>query len=341
MIPANAAAILGATTWGTTLAMLLAKKGIRTTLLARSPQEASRLADAGEHPVFLPGIRFPPGLGIVPLESFSPEEGQALILAVPSASMRDNLQSLRGKLPRGMLVVSASKGLEMSSGLRMSQVVAQELGNALPPSICALSGPNLAREVARGLPAVAVVASQEPEAAEEARELFMAPAFRVYTNPDMIGVEMGGALKNIIALGAGISDGLGYGDNAKAALVTRGLAEMTRLGAALGAKAATFAGLAGLGDLVTTCASPLSRNHHVGEQLARGRTLADILASMVNVAEGVNTTRAAREMARLKGIDMPITEQMYQVLFQGKEPRVAVTELMLRGAKSELEAWEA
>ena len=206
---------------------------------------------------------------------------------------------------------------------------------SLRPRLCVLSGPNLAREVALGLPAVAVVASRDPAAAEEARQLFMAPTFRVYTNPDIIGVEMGGALKNIVALGAGICDGLCYGDNAKAALVTRGLAEMTRLGVALGAQAATFAGLAGLGDLVTTCASPLSRNHYVGEQLAKGRSLDDILTSMVNVAEGVNTTRAAWAMAQRMGIEMPITEQMYQVLFQGKEPRVAVTELMLREAKSE------
>ncbi|MDP2728242.1 MAG: NAD(P)H-dependent glycerol-3-phosphate dehydrogenase [Dehalococcoidia bacterium] len=337
----NKAAVVGTTTWGTTLAILLAHKGVRVTLLARSQEEADRLAKAGEHRVFLPGLPFPPSLTVAAIESCALEQEQPIVLVVPSASMRDNLRALRGRLPSGALLISASKGLELGSGLRMSEVIAGELGQDLHPRLCALSGPNLAKEVAHGLPAVAVIASQDAEAAEEARELFMAPTFRVYTNPDIIGVEMGGALKNIIALGAGICDGLGYGDNAKAALVTRGLAEITRLGVALGARAATFAGLAGLGDLVTTCASPLSRNHHVGEQLARGRALGDILTSMVNVAEGVNTTRAAWEMARNLEIDMPITEQMYLVLFQGKGPRQAVTELMLREAKSELETWEA
>lgn len=335
------ASVVGTTTWGSTLAMLLAQKGIAVTLLARTQEEASRLAAAGEHPVFLPGVRFPSGLAIVPMDSYRPEEGEPVIVAVPSASMRRNLQAVRDRLPWGALLVSASKGLETGTGLRMSEVIEEELEEHRSPRVCVISGPNLAREVARGLPAVAVVASRDPSAADEARQLFMAPTFRVYTNPDLIGVEMGGALKNIIALGAGICDGLEYGDNAKAALVTRGLAEITRLGVAMGATAATFAGLAGLGDLVTTCASPLSRNHYVGEQLARGRALDKILASMVNVAEGINTTQAAWERARIMGVDMPITEQMYQVLFQGKEPRKAVTELMLRGAKSELESFSS
>ena len=336
----NRASVLGTTTWGSTLAVLLAQKGIAVTLLARNPDEAAHLAEDGEHRLFLPGIPFPPGLAVAPMNSYQPDLSEAVIVAVPSTSMRSNLRVMRDRLPSRALLVSASKGLETGTGLRMSEVIEDELGESQHPRVCVLSGPNLAREVARGLPAVAVVASRDPSAAEEARQLFMAPTFRVYTNPDMIGVEMGGALKNIIALGAGISDGLDYGDNAKAALVTRGLAEITRLGVAMGATAATFAGLAGLGDLVTTCASPLSRNHYVGEQLAQGRTLNDILTSMVNVAEGVNTTRAAREMGQEMGIDMPITEQMYQVLFQGKEPRKAVTELMLREAKAELESFQ-
>lgn len=334
-------AVLGATTWGTTLAMLLARKGVPVTLLARSQEEATALSRDGEHCRFLPGIPFPPGLAIASLVDFPLAETRAVALAVPSASMRGNLQQIVSRLTPGALLISAAKGLEVGSGLRMSEVILDELGPSLAPRVCALSGPNLAGEVARGLPAVAVVASQNKKAAEEARDLFMAPAFRVYTNPDIIGVELGGTLKNIIALGAGISDGLGYGDNAKAALVTRGLAEVSRLGVALGANPATFAGVAGLGDLVTTCASPLSRNHYVGEQLAKGRSLPEILASMVNVAEGINTTRAARDMAQEMGIDMPITDQMYRVLFQAKDPRAAVTELMLREARSELETSES
>lgn len=338
MIPA---AVLGTTTWGTTLAMLLAGKGLPVVLLARSADEAARITEAGEHRVFLPGIKFPPGLTVSSVDSYPLEEIQALAIVVPSASMRENLRRIKGRLSREALVVSASKGLETGAGLRMSQVIVQELGEESSGRVGVLSGPNLASEVARGLPAVAVLASANPAAAEEARNLFMAPRFRVYTNPDIIGVEMGGSLKNIIALGAGISDGLGFGDNAKAALVTRGLAEITRLGVALGARPATFAGVAGLGDLVTTCASPLSRNHFVGEQLARGRQLQEILGSMVNVAEGVNTTRAACEMARQMGVEMPITQQMYSVLFEGMDPRRAVSGLMMREAKSELETWEA
>ncbi len=334
-------AVLGATTWGTTLAMLLAGKGVPVTLLARTQEEARHLASTGEHRVVLHGIPFPPSLSVAAVDSYPLEDARAIAIAVPSASMRANLRRIEGRVSRGVLLVSASKGLEVGTGLRMSQVITEELGEAVCGRLCVLSGPNLASEVARGLPAVAVMASKNLAAAEDARDLFMAPTFRVYTNPDLIGVEMGGSLKNIIALGAGICDGLCYGDNAKAALVTRGLAEITRLGVAMGARPATFAGLAGLGDLVTTCASPLSRNHYLGEQLAKGRTLSDILASMVNVAEGVNTTRAAREMAQTMGIDMPITELMYRVLFQGMEPRRAVVELMLREAKSELEDWEA
>ncbi|MDP2663007.1 MAG: NAD(P)H-dependent glycerol-3-phosphate dehydrogenase [Dehalococcoidia bacterium] len=334
-------AVLGATTWGTTLAMLLASKGAPVTLLTRDQEEASWLAEAGEHPVYLRGFPFPPGLAVAPVDSYELDQAEVIVIVVPSSTMRKNVRRIRSRLADGALLVSASKGLEIGSGLRMSEVITSELGAAASRRLCVLSGPNLALEVARRLPAVAVLASHDQAAAEQARELFMAPAFRVYTNPDMIGVEMGGSLKNIIALGAGICDGLGYGDNAKAALVTRGLAEITRLGVALGARPATFAGLAGLGDLVTTCASSLSRNHYVGEQLAKGRALSDIITSMVNVAEGINTTRAAYEMSRKIGVDMPITEQMYQVLFDGMEPRRAVAGLMLREAKSELETWEA
>jgi glycerol-3-phosphate dehydrogenase (NAD(P)+) len=327
--------VLGATTWGTTLAILLARKGTSTFLLTRSEEETARLREAKENPTFLPGITFPEALTVTHIAAQALAEAAAIILAVPSASMRGNLRRLQGLLQNHQLLISATKGLELDSGLRMSQVIAQEVQPSLHPHICALSGPNLALEVARGLPATSVVASQNLAAAEAARDLLMGPTFRVYTNPDIIGVELGGSLKNIIALGAGISDGLGFGDNAKAALITRGLVEMTRLGTALGANPFTFSGLAGLGDLVTTCASPLSRNHYVGEQLAKGRSLEDILSTMTNVAEGVNTTKAALEMAHRAGVEMPITEQMYQVLFQGKDPRQAVAELMLREAKPE------
>jgi glycerol-3-phosphate dehydrogenase (NAD(P)+) len=225
----------------------------------------------------------------------------------------------------------------MATGRRMSQVLEEELPNHLHPQICVLSGPNLALEIARGKPASTVVASRNGYAAAKAQEMLMSPTFRVYTNEDVIGVELGGALKNIIAIGAGICDGLGYGDNAKAAFITRGLVEITRLGVAAGANPLTFAGLAGMGDLVATCASPLSRNRFVGEQIAKGKRLEEVLASMKNVAEGVYTTVAALRMAKELGVEMPIAQATYQVLFEGLDPRKAVIELMGRPPRPE---WE-
>ena len=219
---------------------------------------------------------------------------------------------------------------------RMTEVVADELGAERAGQVCALSGPNLAREVAAGKPAVTVVAGRDLAAAERARDLLMGPQFRCYTNEDVVGVEMGGALKNIVAIGAGIGDGLGAGDNAKAAFLTRGIAEIARLGIAVGADPLTFAGLAGLGDLVATCASPLSRNHHLGVELARGRSLAEVRAGMSQVAEGVTTTEAAYALGRREGVELPIVDQMYEVLFRNKPPLAAVADLMGREAKHEL-----
>ncbi|MBI3287341.1 MAG: NAD(P)-dependent glycerol-3-phosphate dehydrogenase, partial [Chloroflexi bacterium] len=233
--------------------------------------------------------------------------------------------------------VSATKGLEIETCLRMSQVIREELGEELSAHLCALSGPNLAREIAAGLPASTVVASEDLEIAQIAQRVFMTSRFRVYTHQDLVGVELAGALKNIIALGAGAADEFGYGDNAKAAFMTRGLAEIARLGVAAGANPLTFAGLAGLGDLVCTCSSRLSRNHYVGEELAKGRKLEDVLASMRMVAEGIYTTQAARSMARRYDVEMPITEQIYAVLFEGKDPRQAVSEFFQREPKRELE----
>jgi glycerol-3-phosphate dehydrogenase (NAD(P)+) len=247
---------------------------------------------------------------------------------------------VREYLQEGTIVVSAAKGLEIETTLRMTQVLKEELPPQFHSHLAALSGPNLAREIMAGLPAITVVASENDEAARFVQGLIITPRFRVYTHNDVVGVELAGALKNIIAVGAGISDGLGYGDNAKAAFMTRGLVEIARLGVAAGANPLTFAGLAGLGDLVATCASPHSRNHYVGEQLAQGRSLAEIQASMRMVAEGVPTTIAALQLARRYTVEMPITEQMYQVLFEGKDPRQAVTDLMTRDAKGELDGLE-
>jgi glycerol-3-phosphate dehydrogenase (NAD(P)+) len=245
------------------------------------------------------------------------------------------LGGLRPHLPPGATVVCASKGLELGTHLRMTQIAAQELGATA--SVTALSGPNLAAEIARGLPAAAVVAGEDEAVTERVREALATPRLRLYTSHDVVGVELGGALKNIIALGVGISDGLGYGDNAKASIMTRGLAEMARLALAAGADPLTLAGLAGLGDLIATCSSPLSRNHTIGLELARGRQLADVLAERRSVAEGVTTTRAALELAQALGVDLPITAQLAQVLFDAKDVRQVVSELMEREPRHELE----
>ncbi len=235
-----------------------------------------------------------------------------------------------------MLVVSAAKGLEVDSGKRMSQVIAEEIDPSFRSNICVLSGPNISQEIIRELPAAVVVAAEDEAIARKAQRLLATSPLCIYTNTDVIGVELGGALKNIIALGAGIADGLDWGDNAKAALMTRGLTEMTALGVALGASPLTFSGLAGLGDLITTCASPLSRNHYVGVELTKGRSLKEITESMTGVAEGVSTTIAAWNLAQQRGLEMPITEKIYQILYEGADVRQAAVGLMAVEAKHEL-----
>ena len=241
-----------------------------------------------------------------------------------------------------MLVVSAAKGLELVSNKRMSQVIAEEIDPDLCTSICVLSGPNLSREVICNLPAATVVAAGNEAIAERARQLLTGPSFCVYTNTDVIGVELGGALKNIIALGAGMVDGLGFGDNTRAALITRGLTEIAALGVALGANPLTFSGLAGLGDLIATCTSSLSRNHYVGFELAKGHSLDEITNSMTAVAEGVNTTIGAINLAQQLGLGMPVTEKIYQVLFEGATPQQVVAEVVSAEASHELDGhnWE-
>jgi glycerol-3-phosphate dehydrogenase (NAD(P)+) len=258
-----------------------------------------------------------------------------LVVAVPSQAMRESAAKL-SPFVGDAIVVSAAKGLERGTFKRMTEVLSEELPVAASGRICALSGPNLAREIAAGKPAVTVVACADLAPAERVQDLLMSPQFRCYTNEDVIGVEMAGALKNIVAIGAGMADGLDAGDNAKAAFLTRGIAEIARLGIAVGAQPLTFAGLAGLGDLVATCASSLSRNHRVGAELAKGRPLAAILAEMKQVAEGVTTTEVARELGRRLGVPMPITEQTYSVLFEGKSPLAAISALMGREPKHEL-----
>jgi glycerol-3-phosphate dehydrogenase (NAD(P)+) len=336
---ARPVAVIGATGWGTTLAVITARQGYPVRLLARTQVEADSLESARENRALLPGVAFPDGMSVVGEPAAALGGAQLVIVAVPSRSLRQNVRRLRGHLPADAVLVSATKGLEQGTCLRSTEVIAQELPEA-QERLVALSGPNLSREIAAGQPAATVVASRDASSARRAQAVVASPRLRVYTSADVLGVELGGALKNIIALAAGISDGLGYGDNAKAALITRGLAEITRLGIALGANPLTFAGLAGLGDLVATCSSPLSRNRTVGLALAQGRRLEEVLAGMRQVSEGVPTTSAARDLARRHGVEMPITEVLYRVLFEGLAAQQAAQELLAREPVGELQGLE-
>lgn len=329
------ALVLGATSWGCTLALQLDRAGTGAVVLCRSADEAARLAAERENRRLLPGITLPDSLQFTH-DPAAVGPVDAAFLAVPLQRLRKNLATvlaLPGDLPP---LVNVAKGLEVGTGLRGSQVIAQELAAAgREAMIAALSGPNIAREIALEQASTTVVAGPSPGLLETLRGMLMTPAFRVYTNEDIIGVELGGALKNIIAIGSGIGDALNVGANGRAAFLTRGLAEMARLGVTQGAQPLTFAGLACLGDLIGTAISPRSRNRYVGEQLGLGRPLDQILAGMVHVAEGVETTRAARDMAAAAGIEMPIVEAMHRVLFEGQPPTDAIRDLMTRSAQDE------
>ena len=327
--------IVGATTWGTTLAMILSARNRPVTLLARNDAEAKDLDLHRQNSRFLPGFSFPESLSVSGDIGETIPAADIIVLAVPSDRFRQNLSLVSPAISPGTTILSAAKGLELPEGKRMSQVMEEELPPDLHPGICVLSGPNLAKEIIQGKPSSTVVAGQDPAHCQTAQDMLMSNTFRVYTSDDTIGVELGGALKNIVALGAGIADGLDAGDNAKAAFITRGLAEITRLGVAAGAKPLTFAGLAGLGDLVATCSSVLSRNHTVGMQLAQGKSWTEISRAMDNVAEGVNTTNAALEMARSLNVEMPIAQTTYRVLFEGLSPQDAIAELMERPPRAE------
>ncbi len=327
--------VIGTTSWGITLAILLAKKNIDVFLWARTQKDANDLIE-NPKTVLSSNVSYPPDLTITSSLEDAFKDSDTVILAVPSQSMRQNIQKIKEFLKPNMLIINAAKGLEVNTNKRMSEVISEEIDAALRPNICVLSGPNLAGEIIRGLPASAVVANADAAIAKRAQELLSSPNFNVYTNSDVIGVELGGALKNIIALGAGMVDGLGYGDNAKAAFITRGLTEMAALGFALGASPLTLSGLTGLGDLIATCASPLSRNHYVGVELTKGRTLTAITNSMRGVAEGVATTYAVWSLAQQLKLGMPITEKIYEVLYGGRSPREVMSEILGAAGKHEL-----
>jgi glycerol-3-phosphate dehydrogenase (NAD(P)+) len=328
--------VIGSGAWGTTLALLLAKKGFATTLWEHYPTRATAMQQQRENALFLPGFSFPGTLLVTSDIAEATQHKDMLLLVTPSQSTRANLRLLAPYIDKETIIISASKGIEISTLKRMTEIIAEELPG-IASRIGTLSGPNLSREVAEEKPTAAVVAAFNHQTAVRARDLLTTTYFRIYTSPDVTGIELGGALKNIIAIGAGINDGLGYGENAKAAFMTRGLAEISRLGVAAGANPLTFLGLAGIGDLIATCASPLSRNQQLGRRLASGEKLDTILQSTHSVAEGVSTARAALQLAERYNVEMPITRQLGHVLFEGLDPHKAVPELMMRDPKNELE----
>ncbi len=331
-------AIIGAGAWGTGLAIVLGRKGThRVRLWAHETEVCQAIQHKRINEPFLPGCLIPDGVTATNDLAFALAGAQIVISVMPSQHCRGLFERMRPLIPPQALIASATKGLEEGSLERMTEVIAEVLHHDRPaPAIGALSGPSFAQEVARGDPTAVTIASSDAALARTLQTEFSDPNFRVYTNSDVIGVELGGALKNIVAIAAGICDGLGLGHNSVAALITRGLAEMTRLVTACGGRAETMAGLAGLGDLVLTCTGGLSRNRSVGVELGRGRKLPEILAGMHGmVAEGIFTTAAAVGLALARGVEMPITAQMHAILHQGKSPREAIHELMTRSGKSE------
>ncbi len=324
------ATVVGTTSWGTTLGILLARRGIPVALLARTAEEAGTLNSDRENRRLLPGAAFPDALTAASDASAALDGADLVVLATPAQRLRENLSAFRSAIGGDTVVLSAIKGLERATGKPMTEVLREELPGVSDSRVCVLSGPNLSQEVVEDKPSSTVIASRDAAVAAWVQELYYSPAFRVYTNDDVVGVELGGALKNAITIAAGISDGLGYGANAKAALVTRGLAEVTRLGVACGARPLTLSGLSGLGDMAASCFSNLSRNRYVGEQVGMGVPLQQVLDGMVHVAEGVDTIAAALMLAGRQGIEMPITEVTSRILFDGVDPREATTWLLNR-----------
>lgn len=330
-------AVIGGGSWGTALTLALARSRTphKLRLWLHEKGLAARIQASRENDLFLPGFTVP-GSVVVTDDLAEAAAGAEIVLSViPSKFLRSVWERLKPHFAPDAVIVSATKGLEADSLARPSEVIAGVLGSRLAERLAVLSGPSFAREVASGLPAAVVIASLHDELAHNLQEEFSGPDFRLYGNTDVIGVEIGGAVKNVIAIAAGVSDGLELGTNARAGLITRGLAEITRLAVACGGQSATLAGLAGLGDLVLTCTGALSRNRTVGMELARDRRLGDIIGSMRMVAEGVETTRATRGLGRRLGVELPITEQMYRMLFENQPPRVAVRELMERALRKE------
>ncbi len=327
-------AVIGAGGWGTALAMLLHGNGHQVTLWGRLEEEVAPILATRENKLFLPGVTIPEQIRVTRDEAVALHGAELVVLAVPSHGMRTICERLKPHLPLSALLVHVAKGIETETDARMSEVIEAILGER---ALAVLSGPSHAEEVARGIPTAVVVASEDTALATTVQNVFMNERFRIYTHDDVIGVELGGAMKNVIALAAGVCDGIGFGDNTKAALCTRGLAEMSRIGLAEGARQETFFGLSGLGDLIVTAFSRHSRNRAFGERLGKGQSVEQILATTQTVAEGVRTARSARQLADRLGIEAPITREVFAILYEGKSPHHAVRDLMTREAKPEFD----
>jgi glycerol-3-phosphate dehydrogenase (NAD(P)+) len=328
--------VLGAGGWGTALGLLLHQNGHAVMLWEYQHELAERLKATRENPDFLPGVALPGEIGVTSDLEAAVSDKDMIVLALPSHTVRQTAKALSLIPVQNALFVSGTKGIENHSLLRMSELLLETIPGLSAGRIVALSGPSHAEEVARSVPTVVTAASSDPKASQSVQEAFMNPSFRVYTSGDVIGVELGGAFKNVIAVAAGISDGVGFGDNTKAALITRGIVEMTRLGEVMGANPSTFAGLSGLGDLVVTCWSRHSRNRFVGEQIGKGAKLPDVLKKMKMVAEGVRTTQSVYDLSLKHRIAAPISIEVYRMLFEGKNPKLAVFDLMTRDKKAEI-----
>jgi glycerol-3-phosphate dehydrogenase (NAD(P)+) len=327
-------AIVGAGSWGTAFASVLAANHVDTVIWGRRKDTVEQINGQHRNEDYLPGVDLAPSLRATHDIEEALARAPVVVLGIPSHAFREKTREIAPLMARDAVLVSLTKGIERESLMRMSEVAA-EAAEVPSDRVAVLSGPNLAKEVARGLPGATVVACVDHARAQSLQQLFHAPTFRVYTNTDVCGVEIGGATKNVVAIAAGVADGLGYGENALAALVTRGLVEITRLGVKLGADPLTFAGLAGVGDLVATCLSKQSRNHHVGEELGKGRKLDDIIASMNMVAEGVKSCAGILEMAKRAGCDMPIAARVGKVLYEGADVKEMVDSLLTRDAEPE------
>ena len=332
---ASRVAVVGAGSWGTAFATITAEKGVDTVLWARRSDLADEINAQHRNPDYLGEFELPPSLTASHDVQKAVEGADVVVMAVPSHAFREVFIQVHPHVADGVPFVSLTKGIEQDTLQRMTEVMADEAGLAAD-RLAVVSGPNLAKEVMRRMPSASVVACADEATADVLQGLFMAPFFRVYTNPDVVGCELSGAMKNVIAIAAGIADGMGFGDNSRASLITRGLAEVARLGVKLGADPLTFAGLAGMGDLVATCISKLSRNRGVGEELGRGRKLDDIVGETRMVAEGVKTSKAVLALGKRQGVDLPLTEQVVKVLYEGVAPGDMVLSLMLRSAKPEM-----